>query len=90
VTFDMVAIDLGKLSFHLHGVSSDGVVLSRKVSRAKLFAVVTELAPAIIAMEACPSAHYWGRRFQEAGRHSAPDPPSFREAVRPRSEKRCY
>jgi hypothetical protein len=69
VTFDMVAIDLGKLSFHLHGVSSDGVVLSRKVSRAKLFAVVTELAPAIIAMEACPSAHYWGRRFQEAGRH---------------------
>ena len=69
VTFEMVAIDLGKLSFHLHGVSSDGVVLSRKVSRAKLFAVVTELAPAIIAMEACPSAHYWGRRFQEAGRH---------------------
>ena len=62
-------IDLGKLSFHLHGVSSDGIVLSRKVSRAKLFAVVTELAPAIIAMEACPSAHYWGRRFQEAGRH---------------------
>src|SRR5215469_14902833 len=69
VAFDMVAIDLGKLSFHLHGVSSDGVVLSRKVSRAKLFAVVTEFAPTIIAMEACPSAHYWGRRFQETGRH---------------------
>ena len=69
MTFNMVAIDLGKQSFHLHGVSSDGVVLSRKVSRAKLFAAMTELAPSSIAMEACPSAHYWGRRFQDAGFH---------------------
>jgi transposase len=69
MTFAMVAIDLGKQSFHLHSVSSDGVVLSRKVSRAKLFAAVIELAPLSIAMEACPGAHYWGRRFQEAGCH---------------------
>ncbi len=69
MTFDLLAIDLGKQSFHLHGVCSDGVVLSRKVSRGKLFAVVTELAPLSIAMEAYPSAHYWGRRFQEIGRH---------------------
>jgi transposase len=69
MTFDMVAVDLGKQSFHLHGVSGDGVVLSRKVSRAKFFATVTELAPPNIAMEACPSAHYWGRRFQEVGHH---------------------
>lgn len=69
MTFDMLAVDLGKQSFHLHGVSGDGVVLSRKVSRAKFFAAVTELAPSNIAMEACPSAHYWGRRFQEVGHH---------------------
>jgi transposase len=67
VTFDLLAIDIGKQSFHLHGVCSDGVVLSRKVSRGKFFAAVTEIAPLRIAMEACPSAHYWGRRFQEAG-----------------------
>ncbi len=30
---------------------------------------MTELAPSNIAMEACPSAHYWGRRFQEVGYH---------------------
>ena len=69
MTFDMLAVDLGKQSFHLHGVSGDGVVLSRKVSRAKFFAAVTELAPSNIAMEACPSAHYGGRRFQEVGHH---------------------
>ena len=67
MSYNLVAIDLGKHSFHLHGVSSDGVVLSRKVSRTKLFAAISELAPSSIAMEACPGAHYWGRRFQEAG-----------------------
>lgn len=67
MAFELMAIDLGKHSFHLHGVSSDGLVLSRKLSRAKLFAAVRELAPSSIAMEACPSAHYWGRLFQEVG-----------------------
>jgi transposase len=67
MTFELVAIDLGKRSFHVHGVSSDGNVLSRKINRARLFTTILELAPASVAMEACPGAHYWGRRFQEAG-----------------------
>ena len=67
MSFDLVAIHLGKQSFHLHGVSSYGVVLSRKVTRAKLFATIHELAPTSMAMEACPGAHYWDRRFLEAG-----------------------
>ena len=64
---ELVAIDLGKRSFHLHGVSRDGVVVSRKVTRTKLVAAIGELAPSRIAMEACPSAHSGGRLFQEAG-----------------------
>jgi hypothetical protein len=35
VTVDLLAIDLGKRPFHLYGVDSDGVVISRKVGRAK-------------------------------------------------------
>jgi transposase len=69
MSFKLVAIDVGKRSFHLHGVDGDGVILSRKISRVRLFAAVSELAPAKVAMEACPSAHYWGRRFQEIGCH---------------------
>ena len=69
LSVELVAIDLGKQSFHLHSVSSDGVVLSRKVSRAKLPAVISEWAPRVVAMEACPGAHHWGRIFQEAGHH---------------------
>lgn len=58
----LLAIDLGKQSFHLHSIDADGVIVSRKVSRAKLAEVVNSLEPATIAMEACASAHYWGRR----------------------------
>jgi transposase len=67
MSYELVAIDLGKSSFRLHGVDRDGVVLSRKVTRSKLFTAVCELAPTRVAMEACPGAHYWGRLFQNAG-----------------------
>jgi transposase len=68
MALDMLAIDVGKQSFHLHGISADGEVISRKVSRGKLAAVVAELSPRIVTMEACASAHHWGRLFQVAGR----------------------
>ncbi len=63
----LLAIDLGKQSFHIHGITDDGEVISKKVSRAKLEAAVLELAPERLAMEACASAHHWGRRFEAMG-----------------------
>lgn len=68
MTFELLAIDLGKLSFHLHSIASDGTILSRKVSRSKLAETVKAIAPKMIAMEACASAHHWGREFKNDGR----------------------
>ena len=68
MSLKLLAIDLGKRSFHCHGIDSDGVVLSRKVSRSKLLETIKELAPETVAMEACASAHFWGRRFLADGR----------------------
>ena len=68
MALNTLAIDIGKHSFHLFGIDDDGVMVSRKVSRLKLVATVDRLDPKIIAMEACGSAHHWGRMFQEAGR----------------------
>ncbi|WP_432815275.1 IS110 family transposase [Sphingorhabdus sp.] len=62
-----LAIDLGKQSFHLYGITDDGEVISRKVSRAKLLDVVIKLHPASVAMEACASSHHWGRTFEASG-----------------------
>jgi Transposase len=67
MSLELLAIDLGKQSFHLHGVDAYGAIVSRKVSRAKLAEVVEALAPVTIAMEACASAHHWGRLFSAAG-----------------------
>lgn len=63
----LLAIDLGKQSFHVYGIDPDGIVVSRKVSRGKLLAFVEALAPEVIAMEACASAHYWARTFEATG-----------------------
>lgn len=62
-----LAIDLGKQSFHLYGITDDGEVISRKASRAKLLDVVIKLHPASVAMEACASSHHWGRTFEALG-----------------------
>ena len=36
----LLAIDLGKQSFHIHGITDEGEVISRKLSRSKLEASV--------------------------------------------------
>ncbi|MCW6536003.1 IS110 family transposase [Sphingomonas lycopersici] len=64
----MLAIDLAKQSFHVHGINSDGEIISRRVGRQGLPALVEKLDPEVVAMEACATAHYWGRRFIDEGR----------------------
>ena len=63
-----VGIDLAKNVFSLHGVDERGKTLLRKtVSRAKLAALVAQLPPCLIGMEACSGAHEWARRFSAFG-----------------------
>lgn len=63
----LLSIDLGKQSFHIHGITDEGEVISKKVSRSKLEAAVQKLPPETVAMEACASAHHWGRLFEALG-----------------------
>ena len=68
----LLAIDLGKRSFHIHGITDDGEVISKKVSRAKLEAAVLELAPESLAMEACASAYHEVTKRGRSYRDSMP------------------
>ena len=66
-----LAIDLAKTVFELYGVDGRGVcVLRRQVRRGQLLRVVAQLAPEQVAMEACASAHYWGRQIRGLRRSS--------------------
>ncbi len=64
----LLAIDLAKRVFQLHGVDGEGkVVLERRLMRDQLEPFVAALPACEIAMEACGSAHDWGRRFVALG-----------------------
>jgi transposase len=43
MSLDLIAIDLGKRSFPIHGIDSNGVIISRKISRAKLIGEIAAL-----------------------------------------------
>lgn len=63
-----IAIDLAKEVFQAHGVDThEQAVLRRQVRRSKLLALFRTLEPCEIGMEACGSAHHWGRELEKMG-----------------------
>jgi transposase len=63
-----VGIDLAKNVFQMHGVDGRGkTVLCKQLKRAQVAVFFANLPPCLIGMEACASAHYWGRTLQRFG-----------------------
>lgn len=65
-----VGVDIAKSIFHIHAVDRFGKCQWKgKYSRTKWLNAILEKVPkgAEIAMEACGSAHYWGRELQKRG-----------------------
>src|SRR6204780_3637854 len=63
-----VGLDLAKNAFQVHAVDATGaIVAARKLTRGRLVPFFAELAPCVVAMEACASAHHWGRALIELG-----------------------
>ena len=76
-----IAIDLAKSVFEI-GISDrpGHVARSHRLSRSELPAFLAAQPPATVVMEACSSAHFWGRKFEGFG-HDVKLLPPF--AVRP-------
>src|SRR5437868_3398977 len=64
-----VGVDLAKRVIHVHAVDSAGRrVLSRSFKRDQFLAWCVQLpAGCLVAMEACTSAHHWGRKLRALG-----------------------
>jgi transposase len=63
-----IGIDLAKEMFQIHGVDTQGKVLLRKqLRRSEMAKHFSKLAPCLIGMEACGSAHHWARKLGEYG-----------------------
>ena len=64
----LVAIDLAKRVFHVEASDVFGKRLwEQRLGRKGLVKLIGSLPPTEIAMEACASAHDWGRRFSAMG-----------------------
>ena len=78
MSIKFVGIDLAKNVFQIHGADEAGHVILRKtVTRTKLLDFVRQLEPAVIGMEACSNAHYWGRRLVALGHDVRLMPPGY-------------
>ena len=63
-----IGIDLAKQVFHVHGVdANDKVVFNKPLRRSQVLPFFAKLAPCLIGMEACASAHYWARELKKLG-----------------------
>ena len=57
-----IGLDLAKSVFQVHGINERGKVRVRKQLRRKeVRGFFTQLAPCLVGLEACGSAHYRGK-----------------------------
>jgi transposase len=82
-----VGVDLAKNVFQIHGVDSSGkVVVSRQLRRRQMSEFFGKLAPCLIGMEACGTAHHWARELSRLGHTVRLMPPSYVKAYVKRSK----
>ena len=63
-----IGLDLAKHVFQVHGVDAEGAtVLRKQLRRAQVLAFFSRLPPCLVGLEACATAHYWGRELRAFG-----------------------
>jgi len=63
-----IDLDLAKNVLQIHGADTRGkAVVKKALKRAQILPYFANLAPCLIGMEACGSAHYWARKLEGLG-----------------------
>ena len=74
----IVGLDLAKNVFQVHGIDTQGKVLLRQhLRRGEVLSFFAKLAPCLVGMEACATAHYWGRELMKLGHAVKLMPPAY-------------
>ena len=83
------AVDIAKEIFEIGVSDRPGRVLRRRrLARHEFLEFFAQLPAATVVMEACGSAHYWGRRIEELGHVVVLLPPQYVQAVRGEEQDR--
>ena len=85
-----IGMDTSKHVFQLHGVNAAEMpVLRKKLRRKEMVAFLTNLAPTVIAVEACGASHHWARLLQLVGHTVKLIPPQLVKPYRQARQERC-
>lgn len=73
-----IGLDLAKNVFQVHGIDAQGKVLVRRpLRRAEVLPFFAKLSPCLVGMEACGTAHHWGRELSKLGHTVKLMPPAY-------------
>jgi transposase len=76
-----IGLDIAKSVFQVHGVDASGaVVVRRRLTRAKVLSFFAGLSRCLVGLEACATAHHWGRELSKLGHDVRLMPPSYVKA----------
>ena len=63
-----IGLDIAKNVFQVHGIDEKNkVVIRRQLRRGQVLKYFAKLAPCLIGVEACATAHHWARELQNLG-----------------------
>jgi len=73
-----IGFDLAKSVFQVHGVDAEGkVVVTKALRRGQVLPYFGKLAPCLVGMEACSTAHHWARELTKLGHSVRLMPPAY-------------
>ena len=73
-----IGLDIAKSVFQVHGIDEHGeVTIRQQLKRARVLAFFGKLPPCRVGIEACASAHYWGRELTALGHDVRLMPPAY-------------
>jgi transposase len=73
-----IGLDIAKSVFQVHGVDASGnVIVRRQLKRRYVLAFFQKLAPCLVGIEACATAHHWSRALAAIGHTVRLMPPAY-------------
>src|SRR6202158_4723020 len=73
-----IGLDIAKSVFQVHGIDAeDKVIIRRQLKRRYVLAFFQKLAPCLVGIEACASAHHWSRELKALGHTVCLMPPAY-------------
>ena len=73
-----IGLDIAKSVFQVHAISATGTVLVRRqLKRRYVVQFFANLRPCLVGIEACATAHHWGRELEKLGHRVRLMPPRY-------------